>query len=71
MNAVSALGMENQRRRWQVKDFIVSPWHELPGEYTAAEIFQLRRAGRFLLASPVLDGEPRGDDAGTDSETRE
>jgi hypothetical protein len=71
MSTVSAMAMENHRRRWQVKDFIVSPWRELPGAYTATEIFQLRRAGRFWLASPVLDGEPRDDDAATDSEPEE
>lgn len=71
MNTFSALAMDPHRCRWQVKDFIVSPWRELPGAYTATEIFQLRRAGRFWLASPVLDGEPRDDDAANDFETGE
>ena len=53
--SVNALERANQRQRWQVKDFIVSPWHELPGAYTATEIFQLRRAGRFMFAVPVSE----------------
>jgi hypothetical protein len=62
--SVNALERANQRQRWQVKDFIVSPWRELPGAYTATEIFQLRRAGRFMAAVPVSEKFRGTDSAG-------
>ena len=69
--SVNALEAGSQRLRWQVKDFIVSPWRELPGVYTPTEIFQLRRAGRFLLAAPVLEKLTPNDDVTADSEIQE
>jgi len=47
-------GMEQQRRRrWQIKDTIVSPWQDLPGLYTPLEIDGMRRLGCFVEAKPV------------------
>ena len=68
---VKALEAASPRHRWQVKDFIISPWRELPGVYTPTEIFQLRRAGRFLLAAPVLEKLTANDDVCADSEIQE
>jgi len=51
--------MEQQpRRRWQVKDTVFSPWQDLPGRYTAAEISGMRRQGCFAAATPVEDVSP-------------
>jgi hypothetical protein len=50
---------KQQRRRWQVKDTVLSPWQDLPGRYTAAEISGMRRQGCFAEATPVDDGNPR------------
>ena len=55
--------MENpRRRRWQVKDTIVSPWQDLPGLYTPLEIDGMRRLGCFEDAKPVECPEPRSTD---------
>ena len=43
---------KQQRRRWQVKDTVLSPWQDLPGRYTAAEISGMRRQGCFAAATP-------------------
>ena len=59
--------MDNQqRRRWQVKDTIFSPWQDLPGRYTVTEISGMRRQGCFAAAMPndeadrsASNGEPR------------
>ena len=69
--SVSAPEVASRRRRWQVKDFIISPWRVLPGVYTPTEIFQLRRAGRFLMATPVLEQLAANDDVSADSEIQE
>lgn len=69
--SVNAFEAAGQRHRWQVKDFIVSPWRELPGVYTPTEIFQLRRAGRFIAAVQVLDKLGVSDDVTADSEIQE
>jgi hypothetical protein len=51
--------MERQRRRrWQIKDTIVSPWQDLPGWYTPLEIDGMCRLGCFVEAKPV-EGEER------------
>jgi hypothetical protein len=42
-----------QRRRWKVRDSIFSPWRELPGEFTAAEIWEKHKKGEFSVAIPV------------------
>jgi hypothetical protein len=57
--------MDNQqRRRWQVKDTVLSPWQDLPGLYTAAEISGMRRQGCFAAAklADVADYLNRNDD---------
>ena len=51
--------MNNQhRRRWQIKDTVLSHWQDLPGLYTAAEIDGMRRQGCFAAAKPA-DGAER------------
>ncbi len=47
-----------RRHRWRVKDTICSPWQELPGLYTAFEVWGMRRRGRFTAAMPIDDAEP-------------
>jgi hypothetical protein len=47
-----------RRHRWRVKDTIYSPWQELPGLYTAFEIWGMRRRGRFATATPIDEAEP-------------
>jgi hypothetical protein len=44
--------------RWRVKDTIFSPWQELPGLYTAFEIWGMRRRGYFSAAMPIEETEP-------------
>jgi len=46
-----------RRHRWRVKDTICSPWQELPGTYTAFEIWRMRRQGRFSAATPIEETE--------------
>jgi len=48
---------KQQRRRWQVKDTVFSPWQDLPGRYTVTEISGMRRQGCFVAATPVDDGD--------------
>src|SRR5262245_17139168 len=57
---------KQQRRRWRVKDTVLSPWQDLPGLYTAAEMSAMQRQGCFEEAAPadaveyrVRDDEPR------------
>jgi hypothetical protein len=52
------------RRRWRVKDTVLSPWQDLPGLYTAAEISGMRRQGCFAAATPadVADYRTRDDE---------
>jgi len=56
--------MDNQqRRRWRVKDTVLSPWQDLPGLYSAAQISAMQRQGCFAAAAPVDDAVYRaGDD---------
>jgi hypothetical protein len=38
--------MENEnRRRWEVKDTVLSEWRALQGEFTASEIWEMRKKG--------------------------
>ena len=46
-----------RRHRWRVKDTICSPWQELPGLYTAFEIWGMRRRGYFSAATPIEETE--------------
>jgi len=46
-----------RRHRWRVRDTICSPWQELPGLYTAFEIWSMRRRGCFSAAVPIEDTE--------------
>lgn len=50
---------KQQRRRWQVKDTVLSPWQDLPGLYTAAEISGMQRQGCFAAATPADDADYR------------
>jgi hypothetical protein len=50
---------KQQRRRWQVKDTVFSPWQDLPGRYTTAEISGMQRQGCFAAATPIEDGDQR------------
>jgi hypothetical protein len=46
--------MGNQQRfKWMAKDSVYSAWRELPGLYTASEIFAMSRRGEFLVALPA------------------
>jgi hypothetical protein len=49
----------NQLRRWRVKDTVLSPWQDLPGRYTAAQISGMHRQGCFAAAMPVDDAGHR------------
>ena len=53
---------KQQRLRWQVKDTVLSPWQDLPGLYTAAEISGMRRQGCFAAATPAADADHRAHD---------
>ena len=50
--------MEDQTlRRWEVKRTPDSDWAELPGRYTAREIWTMRAKGDFWVAIPVREHE--------------
>jgi hypothetical protein len=44
-------------RRWKVRAALFSPWHELPGLYTAAEIWTRKRNNDFKVAVPIVESE--------------
>ena len=44
-------------RRWKVRAALFSPWHELPGLYTAAEIWERKRNNDFKVAVPIVETE--------------
>ena len=44
-------------RRWKVRDTLFSPWRELPGRYTAAEICGRRANSEFKVAVPIEECE--------------
>jgi hypothetical protein len=46
---------QQQPRRWRVRDTLFSPWRELPGRYTATEIWERRARGEFKVAVPVVE----------------
>jgi hypothetical protein len=50
------------RRRWRVKDTVLSPWQDLPGLYTAAEISGMQRQGCFAAATPADAADYRARD---------
>ena len=52
---------DQNRRRWEVKDDVLSDWRELPGEFTAKEIWEMRQKGDFWVALPVLKKEFEAD----------
>jgi hypothetical protein len=57
--------VDNQHgRRWQVKDTIQSEWRELPGEFTATEVWEMLMKGAFRAARPAREEEqtPVGSD---------
>ena len=41
-----------------MKDTIYSPWRDLPGAYTTAEIWQMRMEGLFAVAMPTDEMPP-------------
>jgi hypothetical protein len=41
---------EQSLTRWKIKDTHLSCWRQLPGEYTAAQIWQMRLRGKFVAA---------------------
>ena len=55
----------NEKRRWRVKDTGDSPWRDLPGEYTTAEILQMRIEG-FFAAAILADETPQKEAAPDD-----
>jgi hypothetical protein len=52
---------DQNRRRWEVKDEVLSDWRELPGEFTAKEIWEMRQKGDFWVALPMLKKEFEAD----------
>ncbi|HTS52848.1 MAG TPA: hypothetical protein VMH26_06205 [Burkholderiales bacterium] len=54
--------VDQHRRRWQVKDTVLSHWQDLPGLYTAAEIDGMQRQGCFAAAKPADRTEPSAED---------
>jgi len=46
---------QQQPRQWKVRDTLFSPWRELPGRYTATEIWERRSRGEFKVAVPIVD----------------
>ena len=48
--------MDPIRRHWRVRDTIFASWRELPGEFTAQEIWKMRQWRAFLVAQPIEDG---------------
>jgi|KBSMisStaDraftv2_1062788.scaffolds.fasta_scaffold638165_1 hypothetical protein len=44
-------------RRWKVRATLFSPWHELPGLHTAAEIWERKRNNDFKVAVPIVERE--------------
>lgn len=49
---------ESEKRRWRVKDSIYSPWRDLPGTYTGAEIWAMLNRGRFSDATLADETQP-------------
>ena len=47
---------DSNLRRWKVRVTLFQPWHELPGTYTAAEIWERKRNNEFKVAMPVFEG---------------
>lgn len=43
-------------KRWKVRAALFSPWHELPGAHTAAEIWERKRNNEFKVAVPIVEG---------------
>jgi hypothetical protein len=52
---------QNQRkkRHWRAEDTILSPWRDLPGTHTGAEIREMLNKGRFLDAMPADETPPK------------
>ena len=46
---------QQQPRQWKVRDTLFSPWRELPGRYTATEIWERRSRGEFKVAVPIVE----------------
>ena len=44
---------EKLRIRWWVKDAERAKWRDLPGEFTAQEILEMRIRGEMWIAIPV------------------
>lgn len=50
---------DNEKRRWRVKDTIYSPWRDLPGTHTGAEIWEMLNRSRFSDAMPADETPPK------------
>jgi hypothetical protein len=48
-----------EKRRWRVKDSSHSPWRDLPGTYTTAEVWRMRNEGLFAAAIPSDETPPK------------
>lgn len=46
-------------RRWRVKDNIHSPWRDLPGTHTGADIWEMLNRRRFPDAMPADETPPK------------
>jgi len=54
-------------RRWRVKDTVFSSWRELPDLHTSAEIWKMRREGRFEAAEVLEESQQYEGDDGEES----
>ena len=56
--SVAPIPFENEKRHWRVKDNIYSPWRDLAGTHTGAEIWELLNRRRFSDAMPADETLP-------------
>jgi hypothetical protein len=52
-----------RKRRWITRETLFSPWRELPGLYTAQEVWAMRQKGRFTVAIPMEGIQPKSSSA--------
>ena len=55
---------KKETRHWRLKDTIYSPWRDLPGTHTGAEIWAMLNRGRFSDAMPA--DEPQTNEVALD-----
>jgi hypothetical protein len=56
---VAALPNAKEKRRWLVKNTSCSPWRDLPGLHTTAEIWRMRNELLFAAAIPADETPPK------------